>query len=69
MQGEANPVVMEERGLGVEGGKRGVMPNSDDIIYEWSQPSNVTSEHHPIYSHSGQTSIFSNRGEMRGQTR
>ena len=58
LQGGGNPTIMGEGGLGVEGGERGVMPNSDYVIYEWSQPSNVTSEHHPIYSHTGQTSIL-----------
>ena len=69
MQGEGNTVVMGERGLGVEGGKRGVMPNPDEIIYERSQPSNVISEHHPIYSHTEQTSMCSSRGDIWGQTR
>ena len=69
MQGEGNPVVMGERGMGVEGGKRGVMPNSDDIIYEWSQPSNVISERHPLNTHTGQTSKCSGRDDIWGQTR
>ena len=65
MQGGGNTIFTGERGLGVEGG-RGVMLNSDYVIYERSQPSNVTSEHHPRHTHTGQTSMLcSNRGEMR----